>query len=100
MILTKHYWGGLNALAVARALQDSPGVEEVIYPGLLGKTNISKRRHELAWNILSPHARRFIQKHGSGAESLHLHGFPFSGMISFRIRGGLPEANKFLTSTC
>ena len=86
---------GRNALAVARALQDSPGVEEVIYPGLPGKTEVSKRRHELAWATLSPHARRFVQKeHGD----LHT-GFPFSGMISFRIRGGLLEADTFLTST-
>lgn len=91
---------GLNALAVARALQDSPGVEEVIYPGLPGKTDASKRKHQLAWNVLSPHARRFIQR--GRAEDLPTpppSGFPFSGMISFRIRGGLPEANKFLTST-
>ena len=91
---------GLNALAVARALQDSPGVEEVIYPGLPGKTEASKRKHQLAWNALSPHARRFIQR--GRAEDLATPpplGFPFSGMISFRIRGGLSEANKFLTST-
>jgi cystathionine gamma-lyase len=58
---------GLNALAVARA---SPGVEEVIYPGLPGKTDDSRRKHQLAWNVLSPHARRFIQP--SGTEDLHV----------------------------
>ena len=91
---------GLNALAVARALQDNPGVEEVIYPGLPGKTEVSKRRHQLAWNALSPHARRFIQKHDDDLEAVPPSaGFPFSGMISFRIRGGFAEADKFLTST-
>lgn len=88
---------GLNALAVARALQDSPDVEEVMYPGLPGKTDISKRRHQLAWNALSPHARRFIP-HGD-LSIPPSNGFPFSGMISFRIRGGFLEADKFLTST-
>lgn len=91
---------GLNALAVARALEDSPGIEEVIYPGLPGKTEVSRRRHELAWNSLSPHARRFIQQaEDLGAVPPPASGFPFSGMISFRIRGGLAEADTFLTST-
>ena len=91
---------GRNALAVARALQDCPGVEEVIYPGLPGKTEVSKRRHQLAWAALSPHARRFILKeHGGDVHAPPFEGFPFSGMISFRIRGGLSEADTFLTST-
>ncbi|KAF8157247.1 Cys/Met metabolism PLP-dependent enzyme-domain-containing protein [Crassisporium funariophilum] len=89
---------GLNALAVARALEGSDGVEEVIYPGLPGNTEASRRKNQLAWNVLSPHARRFI-----GASESDLAppptGFPFSGMISFRIRGGQAEADKFLTST-
>ncbi|CAA7268584.1 unnamed protein product [Cyclocybe aegerita] len=87
---------GLNALAVARALETSPGVEEVIYPGLPGKTEVSRRRNKLAWRVLSPAARKFI-----GAEGDHppANGFPFSGMISFRIRGGQEEADRFLTST-
>ena len=92
---------GRNALAVAKALEDCPGVEEVIYPGLPGKTEVSKRRHQLAWTSLSPHARRFIQQEYGGGD-LHAPpalGFPFSGMISFRIRGGLNEADAFLTST-
>ena len=92
---------GRNALAVAKALEDCPGVEEVIYPGLPGKTEVSKWRHQLAWTSLSPHARRFIQQEYGGGD-LHAPpalGFPFSGMISFRIRGGLNEADAFLTST-
>ena len=93
---------GRNALAVARALEDSPGVEEVIYPGLPGKTEVSKRRNQLAWSGLSPHARRFIQRELGIGGDLHAppsSGFPYSGMISFRIRGGLNEADAFLTST-
>ena len=91
---------GRNALAVARALEDCPGVEEVIYPGLPGKTEVSKRRHELAWTSLSPHARRFIQQEfGGGGDVPPSCGFPYSGMISFRIRGGLKAADRFLTST-
>jgi cystathionine gamma-lyase len=88
---------GLNALAVARALESAEGVEEVIYPGLPGKTEASRRKYELAWKVLSSHARKFI-----GAEEGDkppADGFPFSGMVSFRIRGGVEEADKFLTST-
>lgn len=88
---------GLNALAVARALESAGGVEEVIYPGLPGKTELSRRRYELAWRSLSSHARRFI---GAGEDDdPPVDGFPFSGMVSFRIRGGFEEAEKFLTST-
>jgi Cys/Met metabolism PLP-dependent enzyme len=93
---------GCNALAVARALEDSPGVEEVIYPGLPGKTEVSKRRHQMAWTSLSLHARRFIRQELGDGGDLHIppsSGFPYSGMISFRIRGGLNEVDTFLTST-
>ncbi|EDR02942.1 uncharacterized protein LACBIDRAFT_191633 [Laccaria bicolor S238N-H82] len=65
---------GENALLVARALKASPHVEEVIYPGLEGD-----KRNELAWRMLSPHAK--------------------NGMISFRIKGGFEAAETFLTST-
>ncbi|KAH9953805.1 Cys/Met metabolism PLP-dependent enzyme-domain-containing protein [Russula dissimulans] len=82
---------GRNALLVARALEKSPYVKEVIYPGLA-----SHPRHELARRSLSPHAARFVE-----AESEHnLDGsFPYGGMVSFRIRGGLEEAQRFLTAT-
>ncbi|KAH8075997.1 Cys/Met metabolism PLP-dependent enzyme-domain-containing protein [Cristinia sonorae] len=82
---------GTNALAVAKALQVSPYVEEVIYPGLR-----SHPRNDLAWRSLSPHARKFIE---SSEKSIDEEGgFPYGGMISFRIRGGIAEAEKFLTS--
>ena len=87
---------GLNALAVARALENAHGVDEVVYPGLPGKTEASRRKYELAWSVLSSHARKFI---GAGeGDGPPVDGFPFSGMISFRIHGGLKEAEKFLTS--
>ena len=35
---------GRNALAVARALEASAGVEEVIYPGLEGKSEVTETR--------------------------------------------------------
>jgi len=88
---------GINALAVAKALESAEGVEEVIYPGLPGRTEASRRKNELAWRVLSTSARKFI-----GAEEgdhVPADGFPFSGMISFRIRGGKEEADRFLTST-
>ncbi|PPQ99933.1 hypothetical protein CVT24_009568 [Panaeolus cyanescens] len=88
---------GLNALAVAKALHACDGVDEVIYPGLPGNTELSRRRNALAWRSLSPYARRFIPN--SDEENPPADGFPFSGMISFRIRGGQAEAEKFLTSS-
>jgi len=76
---------GENALLVARALKASPHVGEVIYPGLEGD-----KRNDLAWQMLSPHAKKFI---GSRKE-----GFLFSGMIVFGIKGGIEATEKFLTS--
>ena len=60
-----------NAYSVARFLEDHPLVENVIYPGLK-----SHPQHQLART----------QMRGAG------------GMISFRIKGGLEEASKFLSS--
>ena len=60
-----------NAFAVARFLETSPHVIEVMYPGLP-----SHPQHELA--------RR--QCRG------------YSGMVSFRIKGTLENAKKFLES--
>jgi len=82
---------GTNALAIAKVLERSQHVEEVIYPGLA-----SHPRNDLAYTSLSPHARKFVDSLAKdGADA----GFPFGGMISFRIRGGGREAEKFLTST-
>lgn len=83
---------GTNALAVAQALQRSPHVEDVIYPGLA-----SHPRNDLAYRVLSSHARKFVDAFVE-KEDASL-GFPFGGMISFRIRGGAEQADKFLTST-
>ncbi|CCL99784.1 uncharacterized protein FIBRA_01806 [Fibroporia radiculosa] len=82
---------GTNALAVARALERSPYVEDVIYPGLA-----SHPRNDLAYRSLSPHARKFVDDY---AERNADGGFPYGGMISFRIRGGAEEADRFLTAT-
>ncbi|KAF9583814.1 hypothetical protein BGW38_008445 [Lunasporangiospora selenospora] len=59
----------ISAQAIAEALEASPRVENVIYPGL-----ISHPQHELAKR----------QQKG------------FGGMISFRIKGDLQTANAFL----
>ncbi|TFK60465.1 hypothetical protein BDN72DRAFT_828891 [Pluteus cervinus] len=82
---------GVNALRVARALERSEFVEEVIYPGLT-----SHRRNEVAWKSLSPHARHLSYSNNDADGDI---GFPYGGMISFRIKGGLEEAQRFLTST-
>ncbi|KAI8826047.1 Cys/Met metabolism PLP-dependent enzyme-domain-containing protein [Fimicolochytrium jonesii] len=61
-----------NAIAVARFLEASDKVEEVIYPGLE-----SHRQHALA------------KKQQRG----------FGGMVSFRLKsGGLPASNRFLST--
>jgi cystathionine gamma-lyase len=83
---------GLNALAVARALKASPLVEHVTYPGLA-----SHPRHHIAWESLSPHAKKWIESLPGNLSSTT--DFPYSGMISFRIKGGFEAADKFLTST-
>ena len=89
---------GANTLAVVKALEWSPYVEEVIYPGLA-----SHPRNQLAYRSLSPHARTFVDallpvptedEEEAGAVE-----FPYGGMISFRIRGGMGEAERFLTAT-
>lgn len=95
---------GANALAVAHTLKKSPYVEEVIYPGLA-----SHPRNDLAYRSLSPHARKFVDSYlsnngssrssESGDYTYEEGGFPYGGMISFRILGGAEEAEKFLTST-
>jgi cystathionine gamma-lyase len=79
---------GMNALAVAQFLESSPHIEHVIYPGLA-----SHPRNELAYSSLSPHARKFVNSTTTDG------GFPYGGMISFRIRGGKEQAEKFLTAT-
>ncbi|KAG6917738.1 hypothetical protein DXG01_001275 [Tephrocybe rancida] len=79
---------GTNALAVAKALERSPHVEDVIYPGLA-----SHPRNDVAYASLSPHARKFVDAQGVDG------GFAYGGMISFRIKGGEAQAEKFLTST-
>jgi len=81
---------GRNALLVARALEKNPYVKEVIYPGL-----VSHPRYEVARRSLSPHAARFVE-----TESEHNPdgSFPYGGMVSFRIRGGLEEAQRFFSA--
>jgi len=86
---------GESALAVAVRLEQLAArgdlVESVVYPGLA-----SHPRHDLARRMLSPNARRWIGKVG---EHSFEGGLPFSGMVSFRIRGGGDAAERFLTRT-
>lgn len=80
---------GLNALAVAKHLESSPLVKNVIYPGLA-----THPRNDLAYTSLSPHARKFIDALPPSDDG----SFPYGGMISFRIKGGFKEADIFLSS--
>ncbi|KAJ2918788.1 hypothetical protein MD484_g1575, partial [Candolleomyces efflorescens] len=95
---------GLTALKLAKLLQTHPLVEEVMYPGLE-----SNRTYDLAWRTLSAHAKRWIEEdvllrglhhpHPASSESSPPEGgFPFSGMISFRLPSHA-HALAFLTST-
>ena len=84
---------GVNALAVAKALQSSPWVEDVIYPGLPLHPQTA-----LAYRSLSPHALKFVDDYREHNLSPGDTSFPYSGIVSFRIKGGIDEANKFLTS--
>ncbi|KAJ3521956.1 hypothetical protein NMY22_g12095 [Coprinellus aureogranulatus] len=85
---------GVNALKVAKALDAHPLVQSVIYPGLE-----SNKGYDLAWANLSRHARKWILEDvvrsplSSGTSTPSTNGdlappsggFPFSGMISFRL---------------
>ena len=84
---------GVNALRVAQALERSPLVEKVIYPGLA-----SHPRNALAYRQLAPQAKTFVDAF-QGERKDDEGGFPYGGMVSFRIRGGALEANAFLTAT-
>ncbi|KAF5309710.1 hypothetical protein D9611_014442 [Ephemerocybe angulata] len=87
---------GANALKVARALKRNPLVREVMYPGLEGD-----RRYDLAWKSLSSHAKKWIVEEHLRIEpsvDAPAGGFPFSGMISFRLPS-YDAAVAFLTST-
>ncbi|KAE9407395.1 hypothetical protein BT96DRAFT_914704 [Gymnopus androsaceus JB14] len=97
---------GLNAVLVAQALERSPYVDEVIYPGFVpklsngneDKVERAKRRYEIAEKNLSPHASRWIDtlsNNAESSESLESHpSFPYSGMISFRIRPPTPSTTS------
>ncbi|KAJ7650163.1 Cys/Met metabolism PLP-dependent enzyme-domain-containing protein [Roridomyces roridus] len=80
---------GSSALLLAQTLRDHPAVEEVIYPGLS-----THPRHAVAWASLSPHARRWIKRlPGVGPDGAG--DFPYSGIVSFRLRNQA-QAFKFL----
>jgi len=81
---------GLNALKVAKFLETSPHVEEVIYPGFATssgneeKDAQAKKRRDIAWSNLSLHATKWINSLPDS--EAHEEAFPYSGMVSFRLR--------------
>ena len=75
---------------MARALRASPHVEEAIYSGLEGISGTRWR------DGCSRHTRKSLL---DLLEDPRRQGFPFRGMISFRIKGGFEAAERFLTST-
>lgn len=70
---------GQNALRVAQYLHSRIGkeVKDVVYPGLA-----SHPRNQLAYDSLSPHARQWVDSLGNREAN---GGFPYGGMVSFRI---------------
>ena len=75
-----------NAIAVALYLRNSKKVVDVIYPGAY--------RH---WYPCRPDAFKGLPTH-PGYEVMLKQTRGFSGMITFRIKGGLREAKTFLES--
>ncbi|GAA5872941.1 hypothetical protein JCM1840_005893 [Sporobolomyces johnsonii] len=89
----------LNGLAVARWLFEVGVphnlVRDVRYPGLnRGKheTRSQRRERQLAWEHLSPHARKWVEQQGYEVDSPG--GFPSGGMVSFHIRSGIDDRDK------
>ncbi|TDL25034.1 hypothetical protein BD410DRAFT_766748 [Rickenella mellea] len=80
---------GLNALRVARFLEGRIGkdVVSVSYPGLA-----SHPRNALARASLSPHAKDWVDSLGSDADIAARGGFPYGGMLSFRIQPANPNS--------
>ena len=75
-----------NAFAVARFLQDSPHVEQVIYPGINLCINTSFNLH--CYTGLKSHPEyELINNQCTGC----------GGMVSFKINGGLENAKIFLS---
>jgi hypothetical protein len=67
----------MDALAIAKALEHSPHVEEVIYPRLASHTWNNR-----AYMSLSPHAWKFVDSSSDNTDM----GFPYSRMILFMIK--------------
>lgn len=72
---------GLSALRIAAHLEKHPLVESILYPGLKSHEHHQRARDSLAAGVWKDLQTR------TGWEE---HGVPFSGMLSFRIKG--PDA--------
>lgn len=79
---------GANALDIARWLEKQDWVREVLYPGLEGEKRTPIRH--LAWKQLSPVAKEKIESQGFTKDS----GFPYGGMVSFRLDAAKLAASK------
>jgi cystathionine gamma-lyase len=85
---------GRNAVKLARMLRQNRHVKEVIYPGLREHPG-----HEVARQLLSTHAKKFVDEWVQSDEEAPGGDFPFGGMVSFRIAGDEGAAERFLTRT-
>jgi cystathionine gamma-lyase len=85
---------GRNAVKLARVLRRNKHVKEVIYPGLREHPG-----HKVARQLLSTHAKKFVDEWEQTDEETASGDFPFGGMVSFRIVGDGGAAERFLTRT-
>lgn len=86
---------GSNAVKIARALSRNPHVKQVIYPGLKEHPG-----HATALQVLSPHARKFVDGWIKADDVEGREGdIPFGGMVSVRIAGDDHAAERFLGRT-
>ncbi|KAL8276181.1 hypothetical protein RQP46_011393 [Phenoliferia psychrophenolica] len=80
---------GLSALQIAAYLERHPLVENVLYPGL--KTS---EDHERAKEVLAKGVWRDLEKRKGWEQD----GIPFGGVLSFRVKGGAEQAERFIKS--
>ena len=85
---------GIDGLQVMQALECSPLLTQAIHPG-----QAIHPRNVLAYRQLAPHARVFVDVIQVEREDGDEGGFPYGGMMTFRICSRAVEVNAFLTST-
>ncbi|KAH7094151.1 pyridoxal phosphate-dependent transferase [Auriculariales sp. MPI-PUGE-AT-0066] len=84
---------GLNGLAVAHALSQSPLVEKVAYPGLRSSQYFDRALHVVEQSEGGSKLLAALRRTNDPALDA---GVPFGGVVSFWLRGGERETRRFL----